>query len=266
MLIILLSAVIPALVLLYFIYRKDEYQREPPSEILKGFGYGALSAMASFALSIPLGEFGFYPDEILSAGDAIRTAFFGAAIPEELAKYFFLGILLEKSKYFDEYVDGMVYAVCIGMGFAALENIFYLLGNISNWVAVSSVRGLISVPAHFFFAVTMGYFYSLAKFGNPAQKGWYIALAICVPILLHGAFDSLLMASEVIQYSASALALFLGLYIYMASSSKKKFHEHLALDDSIRRAREDEALAEAELQEGTIIETPDTEDDGTSEA
>lgn len=57
---------------------------------------------------------------------AIRLSFFGAAILEESAKLFMLWLLLRKNKYFGERVDGIVYAVCVSLGFAALENVMYL--------------------------------------------------------------------------------------------------------------------------------------------
>lgn len=62
--------------------------------------------------------------DVLAKGikKAITDSLLFAAIPEELAKLFMLWLLLRKNPFFDEHFDGIVYAVCIGLGFAALEN------------------------------------------------------------------------------------------------------------------------------------------------
>ena len=227
---ILTTAVVPALILVGFIYFKDRIRREPTGQILKGFGFGALSALASFLVSMPLLWLGFYPADATTFGGHVATAFFGAAIPEELAKLFMLWLLLRNNKYFDEYADGMVYAVCIGMGFAALENIGYLFNNAESWVSVGLLRALVPIPGHFFFAITMGYFYSLASFGDPEKRSLNLCLAFLVPMLLHGAFDALLMVSTLGGGLAALLLFFIALYIYMAVKSKKRFEAHLAID------------------------------------
>lgn len=64
-------------------------------------------------------------------------AFFVAAVPEESFKLLALWLVLRKNPFFDEHYDGIVYAVCVGLGFAALENIFYVLGNEENWIGVA---------------------------------------------------------------------------------------------------------------------------------
>jgi RsiW-degrading membrane proteinase PrsW (M82 family) len=71
---------------------------------------------------------------------------------------------LRNNPYFDEHFDGIVYAVCVGMGFAGLENIMYVFQNMDDWMSVSVARAIFSVPGHFFFAVSMGYFYSCVHF------------------------------------------------------------------------------------------------------
>ena len=230
-LVILLSAVIPALVMVYFIYRKDKYEKEPAGQLLKGFGYGALAALASFFISVPGSLAGLFPKEINTVGDGIRTAFFAAAIPEELVKLLFLWLLLRKNQYYNEYVDGAVYAVCVGMGFAALENIIYLFSETESWAAVGVLRALFSIPGHFFFAVIMGYYYSKASFGDRSRRHLNMLLAFVLPMLLHALFDALLMVSKASGAVGALILLFLGLYIYMAVTTKKRFNQHLARDE-----------------------------------
>ena len=96
---------------------------------------------------------------------AVSTALLAAAIPEELAKLAMLWLFLRKNPYYDEYLDGIVYAACVGLGFAGAENFLYLLQS-ENWVGVGIVRGITAVPAHFAMACAMGYFYSKRHFGD----------------------------------------------------------------------------------------------------
>ena len=118
--IILLTALLPIAILVYYIYHKDKKLPEPTGQLVKAFLFGILSVPVSFCISIPLGLIGIYPVEATNILGSISTAFFGAAIPEEIAKFFMLWLLLRKNPYFDEKMDGIVYAVCISLGFAAL--------------------------------------------------------------------------------------------------------------------------------------------------
>lgn len=230
LILLILAAVIPAGVLLYFIYRKDKYKQEPVGQLLKGFGYGLVSALAATLLAALLLLMGLYSEEADTVGGFICTSLFGAAIPEELAKFFFLWLLLRNNKYFDEYFDGIVYAACIGLGFASFENIFYLIENYEDWVATGIARAFVSIPGHFMFAVTMGFYYSKAFLGGMTQKKKYLSLAILIPILLHAAFDATLLISQIL---AGSIALFYILFFFLIRKSKQFAHEHLKTDEKL---------------------------------
>ena len=222
---ILIAAILPSLVLVYYIFRKDKYQREPVRQLLKAYGYGILSIFVALCIAA-VGE-AMSIEEPTSVPEAFWNAFVTAGIPEELAKFFCLWLFLRKNPYYDEYIDGIVYSVCLGMGFAAFENIGYLFAELDSWLETGILRGLLSVPGHFFFAVTMGYFYSKATFGDPHRKRINFFLALFIPILLHGLVDALLMSSDALGGSLSAILLFAGLWFYMFATSKKRIREHL---------------------------------------
>ena len=124
---LLLTALLPIAVLLFYIWRKDKDKPEPTGQLIKAFFFGVLSIFVSFCISGPLGWMGFYPGEASTIVGALSNAFFGAAIPEEIAKLVMLWLLLRKNEYFDEKMDGIVYAVFVSLGFAALENLMYSL-------------------------------------------------------------------------------------------------------------------------------------------
>lgn len=204
MLIVLIAAILPAIVLIVHIYNRDKWQKEPPRQLLKAFVYGVGSAMIVLLLPA-FGIVSATPGTSISA--QIGNAFSTAAIPEEMAKLFMLWLFLRGCREFDEHMDAIVYAVCVGMGFAATENILYLFSNLDNWLATGIMRALISVPAHFFFAIIMGYYYSLAHFRIGRSRALDAVSALLIPILAHGIFDALLFVSAMSESLAGILTL-----------------------------------------------------------
>ena len=161
---VILAAIAPVAVVIWYIYRKDRKQPEPTKLLIKAFIYGIFSALLTLMIVIPFEAITeFANDEVSNIGSAISNAFFMAAIPEEVAKLVMLWLLLRNNPYFDEHFDGIVYAVCIGMGFAAIENVLYLFDNYESWISVGIARALFAVPGHFLDAVIMGFYYSLVK-------------------------------------------------------------------------------------------------------
>ena len=142
---------------------------------------------------MPLSALGVFPDVASSLWDAFSISFFGAAIPEECAKFLMLWLLLRKCRHFDEKMDGVVYAVFVSLGFAALENVLYLFENADEFVTVGIMRALFSVPGHFCFAVLMGYYYSLVKF-YPYAAMRHKVLVLLAPIIAHGIYDTILFS------------------------------------------------------------------------
>lgn len=228
---VIVIALIPVVLLLFYILRKDRRAPEPARQLVKGFLFGILSLPLSFCMSAPFGYFGLYVDEPVTVWGSVMTAFWGAAIPEEIAKLVMLWLLLRKNRHFDEKLDGIVYAVCVSLGFAAGENLLYLFYNYDNFLTVGIMRALFAIPAHFSFGVLMGYYYSLVKFypKSPAKNKVMVILA---PILAHGIYDSILFALDV-TYPAVALlllAVFLAFCFLMWHYVTSRIREHMARD------------------------------------
>ena len=189
----LLSALIPALALLGYIYWQDRKSPEPWHKLLKATLLGVLAIPLTMCIVFPLQAIGLVPDSCDTFGQAVNISFLGAAIPEELAKLLMLWLFLRKNPFFDERMDGIVYAVCVSLGFAGLENVMYVLGN-TDWMSVALMRAFTAVPGHFCYGVIMGYFYSLAKF-DPKNRTKYSILALVAPILAHGIYDTIAFAT-----------------------------------------------------------------------
>ncbi len=200
-LVILLTAIAPVALLMWWVNRKDSTRPEPVKMLVKGFFYGLVSVFLSLGFSMGINELGLSFADSTSLEGQIAEAFFGAALPEEVAKLIMLWLLLRRNKYYDEYFDGIVYAACVGLGFAGFENIFYLVGE-KDWLSIGVVRAFVSVPGHLCFAVAMGYFYSHCKFGVH-KNAWTYICVLLVPVLAHWIFDALLMGAGVVSDTMS---------------------------------------------------------------
>ena len=194
MLMLTLAAVAPALILLWYVYHRDT-EPEPTRLIFKGFCFGGLAALVSTLISGPLLNMGFYTTDPTTFGEAVRISFFGAAIPEETAKLLMLWLLLRNCPEFDERYDGIVYATTVGLGFAAFENIIYVISAGASWVDVAFTRALFAVPGHFAFAVTMGYYYTQYHFRGKDRQGAKVKKWL-YRVLLHVFYDTLCFFSE----------------------------------------------------------------------
>lgn len=228
LLILLLAALAPVVILLWYINNKDKQHPEPTKWLWKAFGYGIASVLLTFVILFPIEAiFGAEAEteEYASIFDAFANAFLSAAIPEELAKFIMLWLLLRKNPFFDEKFDGIVYAACVGLGFAGLENIMYLAEGLEDgsWVSTGISRALFTVPGHFLFAVLMGYYYSLYHFGIDRSIKTK-AMIIAAPILAHGIYDGILFSMGIDEGIAVVGML---LFLYFFNKLRKKGKERI---------------------------------------
>ena len=210
---IIITALLPIAILALYIYRKDKKSPEPIGQLVKAFIYGVLSIPLSLCISTPLEMVGVYSSEAETVLGSIRLSFFGAAIPEETAKLFMLWMLLRKNRYFGEKMDGIVYAVCVSLGFAALENVMYLFVNAESYLTVGFSRAIFAIPGHFCFGILMGYYYSLASF-YPKSSSRNKMLILLAPIIVHGIYDSILFISSVTPYVSGLLTIVFLVFCY----------------------------------------------------
>lgn len=230
--IIFVTAVLPAILLWLYILKKD-MQKKTTSCLVKAvlWGEGICISISLLEIVIETVLFGVdgKPSSMLGT---MTLAFVVAALPEETFKLFALWVVLRKNPYFDEHFDGIVYAVCVGLGFATFENIMYVFSE-EDWVSTAIVRALLAVPGHYAFAILMGYYYSVCHFVDHSPK--VAACVLLVPILAHGAYDAIAMSGMVNQY-IGGLSFFVLIYfcVKMHKVAKTKV---LALVESDRNRK-----------------------------
>lgn len=182
-------AMLPAIVLMVYIYKKDKREKEPFSKLFICFFWGMVSVIPAIVLELLFTGM---------LGEAVSNKFWYVlldnfvvvAFTEELCKYFFLNRISRKNTYYDYFFDGIVYSVFVSLGFAAAENVMYVTG---NGLSVAILRMFTAVPGHMCFAVFMGYYYSLKLCseyrGELKDAKKYAKMAIIYPMLIHGAYD-----------------------------------------------------------------------------
>lgn len=190
---ILLIALLPVVVLAIVVYRQDKFEKEPLPQLIKAFCFGGLAILPALVMETVLSV--FMPG--IPVADGLFRGFVVAGCSEELCKLLLLYWAVWRSREFNEYFDGIVYAAYVALGFACFENLAYVFGQDSliESLATGGMRAVLSVPGHFLFGVMMGYYLALAKF-NPSQRGRNLFMAFLVPMLMHGTFDALLMISD----------------------------------------------------------------------
>ena len=136
-------------------------------------------------------------------------AFGVVAANEELFKF---GVILLGAfpyRFFNEPMDGIVYAVMVGMGFASVENLAY-----ADRFGLETVlvRSLTAGPAHLVFSIVMGYYIGKARF-QVGHRAALLAKGFLIPFLLHGIYDFLIIQEMSAWLTVlGALSVYIGLY------------------------------------------------------
>jgi protease PrsW len=178
--VIALFAVLPFLALLRYYYRSDLF-REPRGRLARTFALGAAVTIPALLVELGLGA---VPVHALGpAAAAAYTAFVVAAIPEEALKLLVIGRYSARLRDFNEPMDGIVYGAMAGLGFAAVENAFAILG---GGLLAAIMRSVTAVPLHATCGAVLGYY--VAR-GRLERRRGSIAKGLAIAVLIHGLYD-----------------------------------------------------------------------------
>lgn len=188
-----LTAFIPAVAYMLYITAFDSKKPEPMLLLLLTAFIGCIAAFTVTAIGLPIYHGGFYSEINYGIVDSFKIGFLKIAIPSEAIKWLFLLIFLSINKYYDEYLDGIVYSVCLALGFACVLGIGYMLDFVKfsfpTFVFKGLVTALILIPTHMMAGTVMGYFFGLARKRN---KILYITTALGTAILVDGLICTML--------------------------------------------------------------------------
>jgi len=217
---LLAVAVIPGAFLAAVIYKMDKFEHEPPALIVKLLLLGAVSAVPTLIFELLLDD--FISESFSGVLFLIIDNFLGTALIEEGFKLLFLKLGSWKNKAFDYQFDGIVYAVSVSLGYAILENVIYVF---QGGFVTGILRAITIIPGHAIFGIYMGYYYGMAKYYDyrHAKKKVkkYMRLALFVPIILHGMYDT--MASLNNAYAVVAFFVFFWGFTFFVYRKVKSF-------------------------------------------
>lgn len=210
-------AIAPVLILLFYGYVRDKYEKEPYHMLISGVIFGMM-------ITFPIMFAGNWvtlllPTEASLLEETFFIAFINSSLVEEVFKFLILYLLTWRNPNLNEPFDGIVYAVFISLGFAGVENVLYVLSPDLGGFQTAMYRGIFSVPGHGLFGVLMGYYYAKARFDHPR----FLLPALCVPWLAHGVYNLLLIWDGEVQ-----TVLFFTFFMLLIATARKGIKGHLS--------------------------------------
>ncbi len=189
------AAVAPALMVLWLVIAADE-RPGPPVKVWTAFLLGAASISLLGVARAP-----FMP--ILNAPEnpwvlQVVNSVFGVAAPEEIVKILVIVAISARRPRFADPMDTVVYGAAAGLGFAAYENLAYLVQHQEIWQSLAALRSVLTVPFHGSLGVIAGAYLALARAGTALgahrhHRDWArISSRVMIllgPLALHAAFD-----------------------------------------------------------------------------
>ena len=222
---LLLITILPSILIILFFINSDKF-KEPTKEIIKIFFLGILITIPAYILNTYIGDF-LYKKTELSEG--LISSFLTAAPVEEGLKLSILYYFVYKMKDFNEPIDGIVYGVTVSLGFATLENLYYvyLLADYfeTTSMALAVIRSFSAVPAHAVFGIFMGYFFMKYSF---IKKGDNLFFAFVVPFVLHGCYNLFTASNFFVSLGLILISWIIALRLFsrLKKTQKRKKREY----------------------------------------
>lgn len=184
----LIGGLIPSLVWLWFWLKEDSEKPEPKGLVAAIFFIGMLAVL----LTIPLQKL------VKVNVDSKEWQFILWAGIEEVIKYLAVLTLLWKSRHIDEPVDFPIHMITAALGFAALENTFYLIKPLSFSPATvalltGQLRFLGSTLLHAVSSALVGVAMGLSFNFSRSAKRIYLLVGLALATVLHSAFNFFIM-------------------------------------------------------------------------
>jgi protease PrsW len=190
------AAVAPALLMLWLVVAAGD-DPGPPVKVWTAFLLGAACVLVLGLLRAPFHNvIHVAPDNPWVA--QLLHSIFGVALPEEIVKVLVIAGISSRRRNFGNAMDTVVYGAAVGLGFAAYENLAYLVQHADIWRSLAALRSILTVPFHGALGIIAGAYLAIARSGTALganrhhrdrarTSSW--TLALFAPVALHAAFD-----------------------------------------------------------------------------
>jgi len=189
------AAVAPALLFLWLVIATDA-RPGPALRVWSAFFLGAASISVLGLVRAPFAKIVVGPGHPLL--DQALHSLLSVAAPEEIVKVLVIVAISYKRRTYADPMDTVVYGAAAGLGFAAYENLAYLVQHPDIWRALAALRSVLTVPFHGALGIIAGAYLAIARAGTAlgahrhhrdwARMSSYF-LVLAGPIALHAAFD-----------------------------------------------------------------------------
>src|SRR5580692_1126924 len=188
------AAVAPALLILWLVVAADE-RPGPPAKVWTAFFLGAASISSLGLIRTPFVAMLSAPENPWVA-QALHSLF-GVALPEESVKILVIALVSVWRRPFTDPMDTVVYGAAAGLGFAAYENLAYLVQHADMWQSLAALRSILTVPFHGALGIIAGAYLAIARSGTALGAHRYhrdrarissYFLMVAGPVALHAGF------------------------------------------------------------------------------
>src|ERR1700686_487279 len=159
------AAVAPALLILWLVIAAGE-RPGPPATVWTAFFPGAARTPLLGVARAPFARMLAAPENPWVA-EAVHSVF-GVALPEETVKILVIVAVSARRRPFADPMDTVVYGAAAGLGFAAYENLAYLVEHADMWPSLAALRSVLTVPFHGALGIIAGAYLAIARAGTIA--------------------------------------------------------------------------------------------------
>lgn len=181
---------------MFFVFQKKHKERS--RNILYIFFWGSAVAFPVVLVELASQELLFVPLAAVALMPIIYN-FIGIAFVEEIAKYLVVKFKAMRKVWFDEPQDAMLYMITAALGFAAVENIVYVLNfahDASDVINITLIRAVTATFLHVASSATLGYFIAMG-ITNPRERRKFLYIGIILASLLHGIYNNFIIRVEI---------------------------------------------------------------------
>jgi len=215
-----LGGLLPSIIWLYFLLQEDARHPEPKKMI----AYAFIAGMVAVPLAIPLEQ---YAKATLIGTMPVLAAW---ALIEEVLKYVMAAVFILWRPVVDEAPDYVIYMLTVALGFAAAENMLFLLGPIINGGIASSIftgdiRFIGSTLLHVFASAAIGFALAFSDFSRPIVRMAAGAGGVILAVTLHTAFNALIITQGTSTTLAAVFLVWIAAVIFFAAFEVLKYFQ-----------------------------------------
>ncbi len=220
-----LGGLLPSLIWLYFLLKEDAQHPEPKKLIALAF----IAGIIAVPFALPLEQYvEQYAKMNLRTDTFVLTAW---ALIEETLKYIFAAVIILWRRAVDETPDYVIYMITVALGFAAAENMLFLLaplmnGDIASSVFTGNLRFLGSTLLHVVASAAIGFAFAFSCRFNPPARATAAALGLILAIVLHTAFNMLIMRPGASSVLAAFFLVWMAAVIFFAVFEVLKYFKY----------------------------------------